>query len=189
MTSLKLRDILPLLVTFAVFSCAQAYADDRVPIRVWGMHMGEPRFGWYGLIDEFERVHPHIRVVIGPTDRGQDLQKLLSGVVGNSPPDVFRRESGLFGDIAARDILMPLDDFIEQDKHLESGLHEEDYYPGVWEQCMYNGHVYAIADSLCPLVLAYNRDLFRKAGLDPDRPPRSWDELVECARKLTVRDG
>jgi len=188
MTTGKRHTVVLLLAAIALLSCAATYADDRVPIRVWGMHMGEPRFGWYALIDEFERLHPHIRVVIGPTDRGQDLQKLLSGVVGNSPPDVFRRESGLFGDIAARDILMPLDEFLDQDKHLDSGLHKEDYYPGVWQQCIYDGHVYAIADALSPLVLAYNRDLFRKAGLDPDRPPRSWDELVECARKLTLHD-
>ena len=40
--------------------------------------------------------------------------------------------------------------------------------------------------------IIYNKDLFRKAGLDPDHPPKDWNELYEFARKLTVdknRDG
>ncbi len=163
-------------------------ADDRIPLRVWGMHMGVSRFGWYAVIEEFERLHPNVRVVIGPTDRGQDLQKLLSGVVGNSPPDVFRRETLLLGDIAARDILMPLDEFADRHKDQQFAINPDDYYRGAWEQCFYDGHLYAIPEGAITLVLSYNRELFRKAGLDPDRPPRTWDEWRDCTEKLTIKD-
>lgn len=164
-------------------------ATPRIHLHVWGMNMGEPRFGWYAQIDAFQKMHPNVEVVIGPTDRGQDLQKLLCGIVGDSPPDVFRRESQLFGDIAARDILMPLDDFIEADKLLPDGLHEDDYVPGVWASGKFNGKIYGIPESLNPVVLAYNKDLFRKAGLDPEKPPRTWDEWREAAKRLTIKDA
>lgn len=49
----------------------------------------------------------------------------------------------------------------------------------------YHGHVYAIPSQLINSRLIYNRDLFRAAGLNPDRPPRSYDELKEYARKIT----
>ena len=39
-----------------------------------------------------------------------------------------------------------------------------------------------------PLILAYNKDHFRQAGLDPEKPPETWDEWVETIRLLTLRD-
>lgn len=166
-----------------------AFSEERkTELHVWGMNLGEPRYGWYALIDAFEAKYPNVEIVIGPTDRGQDLQKLLSGIVGNSPPDVFRRESQLFGDIVARDILMPLDDFLEADKDRPDGIHEEDYFFGEWASGMVDGKVYGIVESSNPVVLAYNRELFRNAGLDPDRPPGTWEEWLDAAEKLTLRD-
>ena len=179
-----------LCALLALGLCAAAHpADERVPVHVWGLNLGEPRFGWYALIEAFEEEHPDIEVIIGPQDRGQDLQKLLCGVVGNSPPDVFRRESGLFGDIAARDILMPLDDFIEADKARADGVHEEDYLPGVWASGRFRGKLYGLTESTDPVVLAYNAALFREAGLDPDKPPRTWEEWLEFTERLTKRDA
>src|SRR5207237_10701711 len=37
-------------------------------------------------------------------------------------------------------------------------------------------------------IFYYNKDLFQKAGLDPNQPPKNWTELVADAQKLTVRD-
>ncbi|HUT62001.1 MAG TPA: extracellular solute-binding protein [Phycisphaerae bacterium] len=47
-------------------------------------------------------------------------------------------------------------------------------------------HVWAIPTSTVVMALMYRKDLFAKAGLDPDRAPATWDELLEYARKLTV---
>ncbi|MBI4559081.1 MAG: extracellular solute-binding protein [Candidatus Hydrogenedentes bacterium] len=163
-------------------------ADNRIELHVWGMNLAEVRYGTYAVVARFEEKYPNVKVILGPTDRGEDLQKLLCGVVGNAPPDVFRRESNLFGDIAARDILLSLEPFIETDKSRPDGLYEVDYPPGVWASGHYNDIMYAIPESSNPLVLGYNKRLFREAGLDPDRPPRTWDEWIEATRKLT-REG
>ncbi len=169
-------------------SWAPAAPDETIDLHVWGMNLGAPKLGWYALIDAFEEKHPHITIVAGPTDRSADLQKLLSGIVGNAPPDVFRRESRLFGDIASRGILMPLDDFVVADRSRPDGLREEDYPPGVWSSGTYEGRLYGIVEITNPLVLAYNKEQFREAGLDPERPPRTWSEWLEYTRILTQRD-
>jgi ABC-type sugar transport system permease subunit/ABC-type glycerol-3-phosphate transport system substrate-binding protein len=178
-----------LILLLALIVGIPAGARDRIPLHVWGMTVTEGRFGWYAVIAEFERRHPHIEIVYGPADRGEDLQKLLCGIVGNSPPDLFRRESLLFGDIAARGVLMPLDEFLEEDKARPDGLHEEDFPPGAWQSGQYEGRMYAIPEGSNPLVLAYNRQYFREAGLDPDNPPRNWSEWVAATEKLMVRDA
>ncbi|MGE5598016.1 MAG: ABC transporter substrate-binding protein [Bacteroidota bacterium] len=51
----------------------------------------------------------------------------------------------------------------------------------------YRGHVYAIPAQVLNSRLIYNRDLFRAAGLDPDRPPRSYPELLAAARRITEK--
>jgi len=170
-------------------SIPAAGGTDRIELHVWGLNMGTPRMGWMAVVAEFERRYPNVTVVIGPADRGSDLQKLLCGVIGNAPPDVFKREANLFGDIAARDILMPLDGFVNEDRNRADGIHEEDYQPGLWNSGKgLDGKLYAIPEATNPLFLAYNKDVFREAGLDPERPPRSWEEWQEYTRRLTCRD-
>ncbi len=166
-----------------------AQEKEAVELHVWGLNMGYPRAGWLAVVEEFERRYPNVNVVIGPADRGSDLQKLLCGVIGNSPPDVFKREANLFGDIAARGILMPLGDFLKRDKERPDGIHEADYSPGLWASCRgVDGKQYAVPEATNALFLAYNKGVFREAGLDPERPPRNWPEWREYAHKLTVRD-
>lgn len=182
------------LCTFLVLVPCLGYGHAEEPeapveLHVWGLNLGYPRAGWFAVVEEFERRYPNIKIIMGPADRGSDLQKLLCGVIGNSPPDVFKREANLFGDIAARGILMSLEGFIEADEAREDGLHQEDFKPGVWESCRAaDGRIYAIPEATNALFLAYNKDVFREAGLDPERPPRDWDEWREYTRKLTLRD-
>lgn len=53
-----------------------------------------------------------------------------------------------------------------------------------------DGHVYAIpAKSIYGVALHYNRDLFEQAGLDPDQPPTSWDEVREYAQQIKDATG
>lgn len=177
--------LLPLVLLTSTF-CAAVNAP--IELHVWGMNMGTPRAGSMALIEEFERRYPHIKIVVGPADRGSDLQKLLCGIIGNSPPDIFKREANLFGDIAARDILLPLDEFVEADKARPDGLHEENYLPGLWDSGKgMDGRLYAIPESTNALFLAYNKDLFKEAGLD--HPPKDWTEWQDFARMLTQRDA
>lgn len=188
---ISVRTALTLLIILLIWPCSFSASEEkgRIELHVWGLNMGTPRAGWMAVVEEFERRHPHIGVVIGPADRGSDLQKLLCGILGNAPPDVFKREANLFGDIAARNILLPLDSFVAEDRTRSDGIHKEDYPPGLWNSGKgLDGKLYAVAEATNPLFLAYNKEVFREAGLDPERPPRDWDEWKEYTRKLTLRD-
>ena len=47
-------------------------------------------------------------------------------------------------------------------------------------------HVWALPEDALVIALLYRKDLFKDAGLDPQQPPRTWDELLEYSRRLTV---
>jgi multiple sugar transport system substrate-binding protein len=107
-------------------------------------------------------------------------QKFLTSAVGNFPPDLFE----YFGSVAqwsTRGALLPLDEFIERDKFDRSII-----FPALWNEVMWDGRTYAIPTGAANEAFFWNKEHFRKAGIDPDRPPASWDELERYALKLTV---
>ena len=93
------------------------------------------------------------------------------------------------GDWASRDAFRPLDDLLQADARSGDPLaiRQKDYVPATWAETLYKGHVYAIPNSTDDRVLFYNRTLFRQAGLDPDKPPQTWEELLADAKLLTKR--
>jgi ABC-type glycerol-3-phosphate transport system substrate-binding protein len=61
--------------------------------------------------------------------------------------------------------------------------------PKVLEPVTKGGKVFGIPENMYALGISYNRSLFAKAGLDPDRPPSTWDELRAAARQVKERTG
>ncbi len=163
-----------------------ADATERERLVIWGTTEAEGKIGYDALIEKFEERYPHIEVRRAIPERAQDLQKLLCAYVGDDPPDLILRESRFLGNLAARNIVMPLDSLIERDRDLSDGIRKEDYYPGCWNEMVYDGKVYALAGGTAISVLAYNRHAFREVGLDPDRPPKDWNELLEYTKRLVV---
>ena len=71
-----------------------------------------------------------------------------------------------------------------------TGIDLEDIYPAPLAQCVGQDGAYRCLPWGCDVeALFWNKDLFRAAGLDPERPPKTMEELVEYASKLTIRDG
>ena len=141
------------------------------------------------MVAEFERRNPNVTVsILSMGAGGMNPQKLMTAIVGKSPPDVINQDRFTIGDWASRDTFMDLTPLIERDRDKPDGVRPEDYYQPCWDEATYKGKVYAIPNSTDDRILFYNKTLFRKAGLDPNRPPRTWSELLESAKKLTLRD-
>jgi ABC-type glycerol-3-phosphate transport system substrate-binding protein len=114
---------------------------------------------------------------------GQIDQKLLLATAGGNPPDVAGLWAWRLYTYADMGALEPLDGYMRRD-----GLTRGDYLPSVIGQCEYRGFVWGLPATPATLALHLNRELFRAAGLDPDRPPRSIAELDAMAERLTLRD-
>ena len=120
---------------------------------------------------------------------GMNPQKLMTSIVGGAAPDVILQDRFTIGDWASRDAFLPLDGFLKAEKSSPTGLHEADFYPAAWKEAVYKEHVYAIPNGIDDRMLLYNRKVFREAGLDPNKPPRTWEELEQYALKINTKNA
>jgi ABC-type sugar transport system permease subunit/ABC-type glycerol-3-phosphate transport system substrate-binding protein len=157
------------------------------PVRlvVWGLPSGEESQGQDAGIRAFEARHPQIRVQnLSMGAGGMNAQKLMTSIAGGVPPDLVNQDRFTIGDWASRDTFRPVDDFLAAESGRDA-IRREDYYPACWSEAVYRGRVYAIPNGTDDRVLFWNKKLFREAGLDPERPPRTWEELRDTAVRLT----
>jgi len=183
---LHLRALLLLALALAPGFCGAA------PVRlvVWGMGATAESKDMDAKIHMFEQRHPDIKIAALSMGAGaMNPQKLMTAIVGGVPPDLVQQDRFTIGDWASRDAFRPLDDLLQADNRSGDPLaiRRKDYVPATWAETIYQGHTYAIPNSTDDRVLFYNRALFRQAGLDPDKPPQTWEELIADAKQLTKR--
>lgn len=114
-----------------------------------------------------------------------DIQsKTLMAIAGGAPPDI----AGLFApDIAQyadANALTPLDDYCS-----EAGLTQKHYIPFFWDVCNYRGHTYALPSAAGSTALHLNTEMLLKAGLDPQKPPKTIEELDAMVEKITKKNS
>jgi ABC-type sugar transport system permease subunit/ABC-type glycerol-3-phosphate transport system substrate-binding protein len=177
--------VLPLLGLGSPRAQAQ---EKPVKLVVWGLQSGSETAGLDAQVAEFERRNPNIHLSLLSMGAGNmNPQKLMTAIVGDVAPDVVSQDRFTIGDWASRDTFLPLDTFIKaQSPNDPMAIREADYYQPAWREALYKGRPYGIPNRVDDRMLLYNRKMFKAAGLDPNRPPRTWDELRAYTKKLTV---
>jgi multiple sugar transport system substrate-binding protein len=137
------------------------------------------------LLAEFRREHPGIQVNAQYIPTGDGLiQKLVSAVQSGTTPDIAWVHSDFLDKLVDADAIYPMREFTAGPRGL-SADELGDFFPPLLEACTVRGTLFALPMEATSLALFYNRDLFQEAGLDPDSPPATWDELAVAVRKLT----
>ncbi|MFC5449319.1 extracellular solute-binding protein [Paenibacillus aestuarii] len=133
------------------------------------------------LIKEFEQKHPNIKVKQTNFPYDQYNQKVATLVPAGKGPDVINLYYGWLPKYVSSGYLQPL-----PDNSFPASEIEKEFFPFVGAAKL-NGKYYAIPTGVRTLGLFYNKDLFAKAGIT--KPPATWTELVDTAKKLTEKDA
>ena len=163
-------------------------------LRVWVMQEDQ---GLRAAFRRFERMHPGWKIVetIYAASEGEGAQKLMTAIVGGSPPDVLMQDRFNIGEWAARAAFRPLDDLIagSQGDGRPDPVREADFYPTAWREGVYEGRPYGVPLSIDTRALYYNEDHLRDAGFVDGQgnvvPPKTWQELRDYTVRLTRRDA
>jgi sn-glycerol 3-phosphate transport system substrate-binding protein len=112
--------------------------------------------------------------------------RAITAARGGNPPQLAILLSVDMFTLIDEDIILPWDDFIPEAERAEflGG-----FYPAFMRNSQTGGQTWGIPFQRSTPVMYFNRDAFRAAGLNPDAPPDTWDEMVEMGRALTLRDA
>lgn len=181
------------LTALGLLAAALVCADEPITIRmIAGPAMGlppkeasDPRsVARRAVFERFQKLNPDVRVVNagGLSMVGEKAEAMfLMSMAGDTAPDVFYVNFRQYYNYIDQGFCRPLDDLITRDAG--SMQRVSPLITKVLKS--YDGHVYAVPWFQVALGLFYRKDYFQEAGLDPNRPPRNWDEFYDYAKKLT----
>jgi len=140
---------------------------------------------WNSVKTGFEKKYDHITIEWVTAPYGEIVNQVVNMAGGGDKVDIMFGEIGWTPSLEDAGLIIPIDEVLTQE-------FLSDFYPSMLDAGKINGKPYALPMYASPYVLYYNKDLFTQAGLDPEKPPKTYDEMLEMAEKLsklTTKDG
>ncbi len=171
--------LLALVVGFVPVACSNSTESDVVSVLLFGDP--EELVAYRALVDDFEAQSSVDVELIEASDRDDLIARLSTSIAGGSPPDVFLLNYRYYGQFAASDSILALDDRIASSARLSA----DEFYPVAMEAFQWQGEQLCLPQNISSLAVYYNKDLFERYGV-PEPPDRwTWNELVTTAVTLT----
>ncbi|MDN3517288.1 ABC transporter substrate-binding protein [Aquisalimonas lutea] len=138
-----------------------------------------------GLVADFEAQHPDIDVEAIYAGNYDDTRvRALSAVQAGDAPALSVMFSIDLYELIEQDVIVPFDQVVETQADREW---LDSFYPALMENGRTDGRTYGIPFQRSTIVLYWNKDAFREAGLDPEQPPATWSEMA--AMGSTIREA
>jgi sn-glycerol 3-phosphate transport system substrate-binding protein len=140
-----------------------------------------------GYAEAFEKENPGIKIRAIYAGTYQDtLVKALTAFKSGDPPDIAVLLSTDMFTLIDEDAVTSFDELVTTDSD-KAWL--KSFYPAFMENSQTGGKTWGIPFQRSTIVMYWNKDAFKAAGLDPEKAPDNWDELVADGTKLTKRDA
>jgi sn-glycerol 3-phosphate transport system substrate-binding protein len=136
---------------------------------------------------DFEKENPGIKVKPVYTGSYQDtIAKTLTALKGGEPPHFAVILSTDMYTLIDEEAVVAYEDLVKTDAD-RAWL--KSFFPGFMENSQTGGKTWGIPFQRSTVVLYWNKELFKEAGLDPNKPPANWAEMLDYAKKLTKKDA
>jgi len=175
------------LATAGLCTSAGALAQTEVPF-YFPIAVGGPITK---IIDQyasdFNKENPSYKVV--PVYAGtyqETIVKALTAHKSGKPPAAGILLSTDTFTLADEDAIVPIDNFVKTD---EDRAWLKSFFPAFLLNGQFGGKTWGVPFQRSTVVMYWNKDLFKEAGLDPNKPPQNWKELVSMGQKLTKKDA
>jgi multiple sugar transport system substrate-binding protein len=156
-----------------------AYAADEVTITIWSLD--KPEQPALNLAREFDEKEPGIKVEYRLIQFDDVVSEAMRAFSTGQAPDIIAIDNPEHALFASRGAFLDLTDKIAA----SSVIKKENYFPGPLNSVTWDEKLFGVPKATNTIALYYNADMFKEKGLDPDKPPQTWDELLDAARKLT----
>ncbi len=171
-----------LAIMLLVISCP-SLAEDKTELtllRLGDLVKAEPIFT--PIVEGFEKEYPQYEVKFEAMGWSEAVTKLPLLAAQGQLPDVYFVNTW---NLAFDGYLMDLNDMLAADKTLSADLPES-----ILSTCrLSGGELYLMPCAAGAFSLWYNKEIFKQAGLDPNAPPKTIDEMIEYAQIITAKTG
>ncbi len=175
-----LKKVLTLVLISTLVLGMVSVASAQIKIDYWHYLSGVNAEIHEAKVAEFNELHPDIHVeVLYTGNQFATRDKLMTSVAGGQPPHVALMDQFWPPLMVSTGALVPIREFVDPEVYFA------DYNQISLDTVTIDGEQWTMPFSMSNQILFYNKDMFREVGLDPEKPPATWDELVEYGLKLT----
>lgn len=152
--------------------------EEPIEIEFWTLLSGQIGEKLAELIDQYNAENDNVTIInVNTGSYNAQQEAMLAAVAAGNFPVISMIDYKNVPFYAANGWLEPINNYASDDDMA-------DFIPGLLEDLTLNGNVYALPYNRSTQGLFYNKDLFVEAGLDPDNPPQTWDEVVEYGKAI-----
>jgi len=132
------------------------------------------------MAKEFNATHPKLKVIVTQTQIADDVTKLATAIRAGDPPDLI----GL--DLVNMPVFTANGSFLDLTPYVSQLPYKDALSKGHLNIAAYQGKNYGVPYLADLSVLWYNKDLFKRAGLDPSTPPANYADILADAKKISA---
>jgi ABC-type glycerol-3-phosphate transport system substrate-binding protein len=164
------------LLALGLLPAAATAQDKKLSLLTWNIPVYKDKIdGW---IADFRKLHPDVTVEWFDKKGPEWGPFYQTQVVAGTAPDIIDTQGALWLEYAANGGLVDLTPYLQRDAAVK------DYYnPTFLRTWVYEGKSYMVPFYVSKTLLFYNKTMMHEAGIA--RPPQSFDELLDAARKMT----
>ncbi|WP_333824987.1 ABC transporter substrate-binding protein [Pinisolibacter sp.] len=141
------------------------------------------------LMERFNAAHPEIRAKAVYTGTYDETNlKTHAAIKAGRPPAAVIMSANFVLEYQIGDEIEALDPLVEADGKTADEFMNR-FWPALHGNARFAGKIWAVPFHNSTPLLYYNTDHFKEVGLDPAKPPKTWAEWADAAKKLTKRDG
>ena len=186
-SNLNRRKFIGLSTLFLLGACGaqttQSTTSGKSKIVFWTMQL-KPQFDKYmtDLIAGFVKENPTVEVEWVDIPWGEMETKILSSVAAKTAPDVVNLNPQFASKLAEKKALVDMGKAI-------SDTDKASYFPNIWKANQLDNVTFGLPWYVATDITIYNRALFEKAGLDPAKPPKTFEELTKVSEQIKAKTG
>lgn len=135
-----------------------------------------------GVIADYQKLHPDVRIKWIDVPFSEGEKRALAAVMSNDVPDIINMNPSFGSTLASRGVLVDLNKYVSKKDF-------DKYLPESWGASTLGNLTFGIPWYITSSITMYNADILKKAGLNPDNPPKTYEELGSISRIIRDKTG
>lgn len=154
----------------------------KTKVVFWHSMSGSMQDSLKEVVNNYNQSQSKVEVVLAFQGNYYDMAaKLQTAVTSGNTPHIAQLEMGRTKMFQSYGILQDMTSLAKQ-----TGIDKNKFYKGLMSSCDWGQGLYALPFNRSTPMFYYNMDMFKEIGLDPNKPPQTWDDLQQYAKKLSI---